>query len=512
MIEEKSEITVRIPPSAAGLCISDALARMGYTVASPCGGRGTCGKCRVRICDGIPTGPDGNKITPDENGTVPACIAICPTEGLSVAIKETTGLETDKTSDKSCTNYGIALDIGTTTLVAARVNLPDGEITATASCLNPQSAYGADVISRIGAAASGKSDVLHTVIIDAVRGLIGRLCPEENAECKPPVTVAGNATMLHLFAGISPVSMGHYPFEPAYSGTLMLNGDGLGLPVGNITLLPSASAFIGGDVTAGMLACGLGQSEKPRLLVDIGTNGEIVLDAGSGHSSGNKLIAASAAAGPALEGANISCGMGGIDGAVCSVQKVDNCMVYSTVGDAPAAGICGSGLIDFTAALLDSGAVDGSGCLEGGKAVLCAAHRKNASVGDMSAVPEVTLTQKDIREIQLAKSAIRAGIEAVLDAAGMTPVSFIIRGGRVLLAGGLGYRMNPASAVRIGLLPPCFSASVNAAGNTALKGAAVALTDTGETEKMRKLAGECRVIELEKSAVFNDGFIEYMNF
>ncbi|MCQ2430810.1 MAG: ASKHA domain-containing protein [Clostridia bacterium] len=516
MIErnEKKTLTVRIPPSAVGERLSDVLARMGHPVSSPCGGRGVCGKCRVTVLNGQLVTKDGKIMTPDGDGTVLACQAVCPPDGAEVLVRamDGTGLSLGTSAAAASGKYGFALDIGTTTIAAVRVSLPDGAVAASASCLNPQQAFGADVISRIGAASRGQLADLQACVLNAVRDLLAKLSPDVPGKDQPPLTVAGNATMLHLFAGVSPAGMGHYPFTPAFTDAKVMTGQELGLPVGQVTLLPSVSAFVGGDITAGMHVCGIGRSASPALLLDIGTNGEMVLDTGDGD-----LIGTSTAAGPALEGANISCGMGGVAGAVCSVRPDGDDLIFRTIGDAPAQGLCGSGLLDFTARLLENGDVDETGYLDADddedyRYINLCGRWETAAGYEAITLPDVKLTQKDIREVQLAKSAIRAGLEALLAEAGMTPESFTASGGTVYLAGGLGYYMDPRSAVTIGMLPDCFPVRLVPAGNTALKGAVAALCDPAALDHMTALSKGCRIIDLEKSEVFNDGFIEYMMF
>lgn len=554
--------TILIPPSASGERLTEFLSRHGIAVSAPCGGRGVCKKCRVQVISGqFLSCMTGEKLTPDAEGYILACQAICPSDGAEITAFDTTGdgltVSTLTASSLSISTLnasaiasaetvpqlsaakgrtealpdgstrapsdGIALDIGTTTLAAARVERATGRVSATASCLNPQQSFGADVISRIGACKEGQLPAMQACLLAAVRELIGRLFPEMStagtdadtaADALPDLSVAGNATMLHIFCGISPEGMGTYPFTPAFTEARTLSGTELGLPVRTITVLPSVSAFVGGDITAGMLVCGLGQSPVPSLLLDIGTNGEMVLDTGT--AGGNRLIATSTAAGPALEGANISCGMGGVAGAVSRVTPgaLPDTLVYQTVGDAPARGICGCGLIDLCARLLDLTVMDETGYLDDDPYVLSGAHRTSAGLASAGDTP-VELTQKDIREVQLAKSALRAGMEALLDAAGLNVRTFTAAGGKVYIAGGLGYYLDPVSAVRIGLLPPAFLASpetVTPVGNTALAGAIRVLTDASALARMSDLAAHCTCIELNRSPVFNDGFIEYMLF
>ena len=323
---------------------------------------------------------------------------------------------------------GIALDIGTTTLAAAWIHGAAGQIRATASCLNPQQAYGADVISRIEAANAGKLSAMQSCVIDAVRDLIEKLSIAPETVRELPLIVSGNTTMLHLFCGVSPAGMGTYPFTPAFTEARTFPGDALCLPVRSVTLLPSVSAFVGGDVAAGMFLCRFGHSDAPALLLDIGTNGEMVLD--TGMADGNRLLAASTAAGPALEGANLSCGMGGVSGAVSRVGLEGGRLFYETIGDTPARGICGCGLVDLCAYLRNVEMVDETGCLDEDPYTLSGIHKTAGGYG-ATGPTSVSLTQKDVRELQLAKSAIRAGMEALLDAAGTNVEAFVQAGGRV---------------------------------------------------------------------------------
>lgn len=535
--------TILIPPSASGTRLTVFLSCQGIAVSAPCGGRGVCGKCRVQVLSGqFLSHITGKVLAPDADGYILACQAICPPEGAEIAVPDATGegltvsmvttAQAVRPSSAAGGSFGkvpdsyanaisdgVALDIGTTTLAAARVDRVAGRVLETVSCLNPQQSFGADVISRIGACKEGQLAAMQACLLNAVRELIRRLFPGVDAadtatDALPDLSVAGNATMLHLFCGVSPEGMGTYPFTPAFTEARTLSGAELELPVRTVTVLPSVSAFVGGDITAGMLVCGLGQSPVPSLLLDIGTNGEMVLD--TGKADGNRLIATSTAAGPALEGANISCGMGGVAGAVSRVTPgaLPGTLIYQTVGDAPACGICSCGLIDLCARLLDLEVMDETGYLDDDPYILSGAHRTSAGLAPEGISP-VRLTQKDIREVQLAKSALRAGLEALLDAAGLDVRMFTAAGGKVYVAGGLGYYLDPVSAVRIGLLPPAFLASpgtVTAVGNTALAGAVQVLADDSALARMSGLAERCKSMELNHSSVFNDGFIEHMMF
>lgn len=508
---------ITLTASDAGRRLSDVLSERGIFLPAPCGGRGVCGKCRVSVLSGtFLSVENGAPLLPDAERTILACRAVCTAEGAVLLCPESDGTgQTEMPEAPGAAPGGTgegedcaALDIGTTTLAAARVT-PDGRVVRTTSRLNPQQSRGADVISRICACAAGKLGELQRVLLEAVREMLRELFPESPDGMIPVLTAAGNTTMLHIFLGVSPERMGVYPFTPEFTAARCVTGSLLGLPVRSVRTLPSVSAYIGGDITAGMAVCGLGSSAVPTLLLDLGTNGEMVLDCGPSR----RLLAAATAAGPALEGACISCGMGGVRGAVNRVRldRRSGILTAETIGGAPPRGLCGAGLIDLCACLLDRGEMDESGCLEDGDYPLCAAHETEAGIGEVIRMP-VTLTQKDVREFQLAKSAVRSGIEALLDAGGLTAQSFAEAGGRVLIAGGLGCRMDPASAVRTGMFPPAFAAISRSVGNTALAGAVRVLTLPGAAARMAELAASCTEISLDRSPVFSAGFIENMTF
>ena len=276
---------ITIPSSAAGTRLKDYLTENGIKISAPCGGRGVCKKCLVKVVSGgFVSAVNGEELSPDENGNILACQAVCTSGGAEITADEISGdgltcsgAAYEEREDNGAA-YGIALDIGTTTLASALVNLESGKVAATASCLNPQQSYGADVISRIEAAKNGKLSAMQSCLVKAVCGLIEKLVPND-CEIKA-LAAAGNTTMLHIFSGISPVSMGAYPFTPVFTDARILDGSELRLNVGKVTLLPSVSAFVGGDITAGMYVLKLGTSDVPTLLLDIGTNGEMVLDTG----------------------------------------------------------------------------------------------------------------------------------------------------------------------------------------------------------------------------------------
>ena len=505
-------ITVRIPAEAAGMRLSEYLADNGYSVSAPCGGRGTCGKCRVKVLSGsfaIRKSP-AEEYHPDAEGYILACRAVCTHTGAEILLpnSEGDGLTAFRHSDLSyetgSAGYGIALDIGTTTLAAALVDRRSGEILATASRLNPQKSYGADVISRINACKDGELMKLQSCLLSAVSEMIAELT-SACTNCVPEVmTVAGNTTMLHIFAGISPETMGSYPFTPVFTEAQTMSGETLGLNIPTVNLLPSISAFVGSDVVGGLYASAMAEQKAPTLLIDVGTNGEMILS--TGIERGGRLISASTAAGPALEGANISCGMGGVAGAVSRVKGDAISLVFQTVDDAPAVGLCGCGLIDLIAYLLECGELDETGYLDTDPYQLCGIHEMNNNRTPTET--DVLLNGKDVREFQLAKSAIRAGIEALLDAADLSTNDL----DRIYLAGGLGYYLDPLSAIRVGLLPNLSPRKVEAVGNTSLAGAVACLCRPNALEQIKLLATTCESFELATSPVFMEQFIEQMMF
>ena len=499
------EIRIRPGSASAGQNLSEYLAQNGYPLHADCGGRGTCGKCRVRpVAGDLYANAACTQIAvPDKDGYVLACRTWCCSDA-TIALECFTGdglTDFGKQADTTSTDtpeefLGIALDVGTTTLAAALVDTRNGNVSATASALNPQASFGADVISRIEAVMRRPETLgqMQGLLLDSIREMLAQLLGGKTAA---HMTVAGNPTMLHIFAGISPVGMGAYPFTPAFTESKTFCGEQFRLPVQSVTLLPSISAFVGGDLTAGMLHVDLADSEQPALLIDVGTNGEIILF--TGKARGSALYATSAAAGPAMEGAGISTGMGGIAGAVCAFRMQSGRPLCSTVGDAPARGICGSGLIDLVAALYQADIIDETGAFEDGYQFVYATTQSGAPLA---------LTQADIRAFQLSKSAMRAGIDALCAHAGVLPDEIA----HVYLAGGLGYYMNVENAVATGLLPEAFKTRTQSVGNASLGGCASILTHPKQLDVLGRDAARTKTLELSTDAVWSQSFMENMMF
>jgi uncharacterized 2Fe-2S/4Fe-4S cluster protein (DUF4445 family) len=418
--------------------------------------------------------------------------------------------------------YGLSLDIGTTTVVGAIVNLNNGEVKAVNSSLNGQAPFGADVISRVSYTmmeADGL-ETLHERIVDTINSLLDDLTvragiPRENIyEC----VAVGNATMLHLLLGIDPEPISLAPFIPAIEQSVTLPTFEVGIrihPQARLTTLPHLGAYVGADIVAGVLATNITRNKdgKLRLFIDVGTNGEIVL------GSAERTVATAAPAGPAFEGAQIRCGMRASEGAIEGVT-IDEDVHLQLIGNvSKPLGICGSGLVDAVAELYKAGIVDASGRMaraedvrgripdglvnritdvEGGirAFILCASD------------PDIVLTQQDVRALQFAKGSIAAGVQVLMRLIGIAPTDLH----EVLLAGSFGTYINPASARQIGLVPWIPVERIVAVGNAAGEGAKIALLSFREREAANRIPDFIEYIELSGRPEFNDIFTEALRF
>lgn len=496
----------------AGKRLTDVLEEAGVYLPAPCGGVGKCGKCKIAVVAGeLPvTDTDRRFLSAEElaKGHRLACAA--RVEGdLVIRLQESGEEHFDVLAGIgrpgalaerafAC----IAIDIGTTTLAAALIDRSSGELTAAVTGVNHQRAFGADVVSRIAAASGEAGGKLQQSIRGDLNALIERLLSEGG--CLPKqvgrVAISANTTMGHLLMGYPCEGLGAYPFIPWNIGTVtekaqaVLGGETvLDCPV---TLLPGISAYVGGDIAAGLLTCGFYERKRPALFLDLGTNGEMAV------GNRDRILAASTAAGPAFEGGNISCGTGSIPGAICSVEIKDGKAHIATIGDVPAIGLCGTGVIETTRELLAGGLMDESGLLD-------EAYEKTGF--PLALTPEgrtIAFTQRDVREIQLAKSAVRAGVETLLLRYGISCDEV----DTVYVAGGFGFHLDMEKAVDIGLLPGKLRGRVQAAGNTSLRGAANYLTRTAAPEQLAGLIGVCSEVELAMDPDFNERYMEHMMF
>jgi uncharacterized 2Fe-2S/4Fe-4S cluster protein (DUF4445 family) len=419
--------------------------------------------------------------------------------------------------DTGARAFGIAFDLGTTTVVATLLDLATGTPVAVGSMLNRQQPFGADVITRISAtmldpdALARLTAAAHATLDE----LAGEVCADAGVERREvyEIALAGNATMTALALGIDPEPLGVAPFVPATRTLPELRAADLGIavhPGARAAVFPALGAYVGGDVVAGMLASGMDRDKRVRLFVDVGTNCEIVL------SDGDRLLATAAPAGPAFEGAAIRCGMRAAPGAIEAVAIVDDEVVLQVIGDVAPSGLCGSGLVDAVAVLVDAGFVDASGRLvdavaaHGSRPAL--ARRLVTVDGERVFVLDEAsgtyLSQRDIRELQFAKAAIATGWRLLVEEAGLGASDVQ----QVLLAGSFGSYLSPAAAVRIGLVPALPVLRIVSAGNVAGEGAKMALLSLRERAGAQRLVEEVRYVELSDRPDFNDRFIDELAF
>lgn len=472
-----------------------------HGVEFPCGGKGKCKGCRVRVVEGeLPvTRAESQVLKPEEleKGWRLSCLA--KAEGnltIDLAQWENTILADDSVFEfKPRQGYGVAVDLGTTTVVGQLLNLSTGQVLAVRTALNMQALHGADIMSRIGFAVAdkGQKQLEHTI-----RTQIGQIIMELLAVARITgedlrnVVIVGNTVMHHIFCGIDLTPLSYYPFEPEDDGHKIFKGREVDWPFApevRIDFLPCLGGFVGSDILAGILATKLHLSEKPLALVDLGTNGEMVF--------GNKdrMVTASTAAGPAFEGARISQGMRASTGAISEVTIEDGKLKCHVLGNVPPRGLCGSGLVDAVAHALELGLI-----LPGG--------RLADKAPDMLLMEPVKLTQTDIRELQLAKGAIAAGLRILILEWGSRPEDVSC----LYLAGAFGNYINRASARRIGLLDYPREI-VRPSGNTALLGAKMALFEGDAIEAAcDSIRKKTRHVSLHESPQFQDIYVEEMTF
>ena len=503
--------------------LSSLFADEGIAVDMPCGGRQRCLKCKVRVTGEISAmgNRESTLLSPEEKaGQIRYA---CMTDALGDVRVElpASRLYRDSILTEGYLpafpyapwgrEYGVSVDIGTTTVAAYLYRLKDGLLCGTLAEKNPQAVFGADVISRLGKSLSGDGKALAAAIRSCISRLITGLCrlaaiPQDKVDS---IVLTGNTAMLYLLCGWNPSSITAAPFEQdCYFGMFAEAGE-LDLPLKAKVYLPRCiSAYVGADITAALLAAEFFQGGKvpsgaPRLLVDIGTNGEMAL------AADGKLWCCSTAAGPAFEGAGIYQGMPARTGAVYQVKLKENRIVCSVLGDGEAAGICGSGLLDSVSVMCEAGVVDETG------AIRQDGHPFSDYITEAEGQPAfrlpqtgVVLTQKDIRSVQLAKSAICAGMKTIIKEAGFQPDDI----GELVIAGGFGSHINVKSAERIGLIPPKFAKKSRAIGNAAGSGASMILLSDTVRRESEQIGDFSTTVELSTNPVFMDEYIDGMMF
>lgn len=533
-----------------GTGVLEAAGRAGLSIDTPCGGVGTCGKCRVRFMTGAGPASDvaGDVLSVEEiqAGWRLACQAVIDGP-VTIAIPETSLFterlqiltESEQIVEVSSgepphktppipfvegeANFAIAFDIGTTTLVGEIMELPTGRERAVAASINPQVSFGDDVVSRIGRACESPATAkeLRDMVVGAVNALIDELCESADTtrQAIRGLALSGNTTMQHLLCGLDVSNLSQLPFAPDRTEPLDVPAAELGFviaPAGRAYVMPVIGGFVGGDTVAGILATRLGEADGPTVMIDIGTNGEIVL------AVDGQLYAASAAAGPAFEGARIACGMRAAAGAIEKVI-LDGDLRTSVIGGVEPIGLCGSALVDITAELLHCGVVDSMGrlheaCdLSGPDCEILRQRLRTDESGEVEFVlavgedgrPDVVLKQRDIRELQLATGALRAGVNILLKQVGLTPADLK----RVLIAGGFGSFIRRSNAQRIGLIPSEIShENVSYVGNVSLHGAKWVLVSVAARDRALQLAKKTKHVELSSDMDFQMAFADAMIF
>jgi uncharacterized 2Fe-2S/4Fe-4S cluster protein (DUF4445 family) len=514
---------------ALGTTVREASLAAGVHLETPCGGLGTCGRCTVLATGGLePPGVDETVLLPAdrlEAGERLACrarvagdvmVSVAPARvPETLKIVEATRLGAIEVESPELRGVagtapliGAAVDIGTTTVAVKLIDLSTGAGLGSAAAMNPQARFGHDVMSRISHAGTHGVGSLRKPIVEAVETLVveaarsGGHAPEHVRE----VAICGNTTMMHLLLGIDPAPLGAFPYEPAFLDPLDRPAADIGLSGlagARAYVLPGISAFLGSDVTAGLLATRLAERDRPAILIDLGTNGEMVV------RTHDRLVAASVAAGPALEGATISCGMRAEEGAIERVTLAGEGLLTETIGDVGPRGLCGSGLLDLVAALLEAGVLDSTGRLRDD-----APHPLAARVADVEGVrafeiaPDVHLTQLDVRQVQLANAAVAAGVQLLLAEAGVAADDVA----DVVVAGGFGFHVRADALVRMGMVPGVWRDRVTFAGNTALAGALVALLDSGARRRAAAIARHVSTVDLASHPDFQARFIGAMDF
>jgi uncharacterized 2Fe-2S/4Fe-4S cluster protein (DUF4445 family) len=601
MIQKKLEVTykpfdksTRVPP---GTTLFSAAHWIGLPIDSTCGGRGTCGKCKVQVLEGGAevTTADRKQLRPSEleagwrlscqakvyedtEVAVPELMRVpkAATMGVNrlvlldpnvrkvyVELAEPTledqrsdverlrdaltaegfdmkadlqvlrtlpgllraaafkvtavlggdqliALEAGDTRDES---YGVALDLGTTTVVGTLMNLRSGMAEAVRSTLNGQAPYGADVISRISHGMQGEQAKaeLRQAVVRTINTILHELYDAAGVarDRVYEMVIVGNATMLHLLLGIDATPISMMPFTPAFRDPQYLPARDVGVEIhggGYVQTLPVIGSYVGADIVAGVVATGLAREAKLRVFVDVGTNGEIVL------GSSRRVLCTAAPAGPAFEGSQIRCGMRATDGAIEGVTLTDRVELQVIGGDVPPKGICGSGLVDTVAQLRVAGLLDPSGRMRSREEV--PEHPLSDRLINVDGVRAflladgVYLSQKDVRELQFGKGSIATGIKVLMDVMGVKTADL----DEVLLGGSFGSYLNPESAKIIGLVPPVDVDRILSVGNTAGEGAKMSLLSFRERQVAFELPDKMEYVELSGRTDFNDSFVSVLQF
>lgn len=499
-----------------GEILIDALRRSGIYITAPCGGKGTCGKCAVKAFGKLSSICAEETAALGEQGINSGLRLACRAKIEGDAAVKITNVSTSAKVEQGTAlqgyvenplfeKYGVVVDIGTTTLAARLYGQPG--LLAHTACINPQAAYGADVVSRIEACLAGQGEDIALTIRTALDSIIENLARQAGIEAKEIdcALLTGNTAMLYLLCKENPEHLARAPFEPVRLFGETTTAEKLGLKsmgTGKVYLPHCISAFVGADTVTALISSGIPDRNSTEMLVDIGTNGEIAL------CCNGRLYVSSTAAGPAFEGAGIYMGMQGTQGAIEHVRLADGVIYTEVIGDVKPSGICGSGIIDTVAVMLEAEVLEESGyiseCGHGFEKNICEVQGETA----FSLADGVVFTQKDIRMVQLAKSSIFAGASTLLEHAGIKAEDL----DTLLVAGGFGSYMDMENAVRIGLLPRMAPGKTVVLGNAALDGAAMLMLDKSLWNKAGSLAREAETISLAGNNYFADIYMQSMIF
>ncbi|MDD5063382.1 MAG: ASKHA domain-containing protein [Phycisphaerae bacterium] len=501
----------------AGATLLEAAGQAGVILNTVCGGKGICKKCLVNL------DPDGrgvlacqHHIDSDLTVTIPPSSRFFEHKILTQGLAPQPEIQPDIYKKylkltPAGEIFGVAVDIGTTTVVSKLVDMTNGKTPATQADLNPQTRFGDDVISRINYAQTDTElEELHKTIIGCINELTAKLCRQTSIDTKQiyEMCIVGNTTMNHIFLKLPVVQLGQAPYKAFSLDAKDLSPEKIALqmnPAGNIHTVENIAGFVGSDTVAVALAADINSADEMTLAVDIGTNGEIVL------GDKDKLYAASCAAGPAFEGARIRCGSRAMEGAIQAVVINEADIDLDVIGNCPPRSICGSGLIDAVAVLLDLGVINTTGRFANPANLPSAIASRICVEQDQPAfrlADKVILTQKDIREVQLAKAAIRAGIKLLQKKIGIEDDDIK----QVLLAGAFGNYIRRESALRIGLLPNLPLERIHFIGNAAASGAEMILLSQDCRTQAKKLARKIEYVEIAHQPDFQDVFVDSMTF
>lgn len=496
----------------SGQRLLEVLIRNGIFLRSDCGGKGKCGKCKFHK---ISDGGHFEEVESCQYGVEEDIIIKIPESSIASSfILDKAPLTFPDSFKKQFDNnvsiksYGIAVDLGTTTIAVYLCNIVRGEVISSIAVKNPQALHGDDVISRIGLIGQGLENLvrLQELVVKGIEWGVKKLLSSlsDKGISISGMVVVGNPAMIHILAGVNPKSIGMAPYEPVFYDAKSFQSDNLGfnLKMSPVKTLPNVSGFIGGDILAAALAVELDTQPAGTLLVDLGTNGELLL------KSHERLYATSCATGPAFEGATLSCGMQATPGAINSIT-IDNCQKLSefTMIDPSGkpqlkpSGICGAGVINAVAQFCKKQIITPGGALNSGEKLFTIIPA-NSKTGQSS----IYISQKDVRSVQLGKSALITGIEFLLKNAGLGKPE------KIIIAGALGSYLNKSDLIQLGMIPKIHPDKIEAVGNAAGSGAVIALCDKTYIQKAMQMAAKIKIIDLACDIEFQNAFIKNLNF